>query len=169
MKQTNVTVVGHVATEPRLRETATGAKVTSFRLATNERRFDRSLKEWRDGATMFFSVSCWRGLAENVLSSVKKGQPVIVEGRLHTSSYDDKDGATRTVLEIDAAALGHDLARGVSTFTKADFTARAEQEVSAGLARELDQDEAPPPFDPATGELLDPDDAAVLVGAEQPG
>lgn len=153
--QTNVTVVGHVATEPRLREVATGTKVTNFRLAATERRFDKSLKEWRDGGTMFFTVTCWRGLAENVASSVKKGQPVIVEGRLHVSSYDDKDGATRTVIEIDATALGHDLSRGVSTFTKA--TARTERDMAAELSRELDGEEMPV-FDPVTGEILDPEE-----------
>ncbi len=172
MKQTNVTVVGHVATEPHLRETATGIKVTNFRLATTERRYDRGLKQWRDGDTMFFSVACWRALAENVHSCVRKGQPVIIEGRLHTSSYDDKDGATRVVIEIEASTVGHDLTRGVSAFTKADLGGRAEREI-AEFARDLDRDEAPP-FDPVTGELLEGDEAFLAdqlahVAAEQPG
>ena len=152
--QTNVTVVGHVATEPRLREVASGVKVTNFRLASTERRFDKSLKEWRDGGTMFFTVTCWRGLAENVFSSIQKGQPVIVEGRLHVSSYDDKDGAARTVIEIEAAAVGHDLVRGVSSFTKADAGARAERDAALELARDLESEDVPV-FDLTTGEILE--------------
>lgn len=142
MNQTNVTVVGHVATDPRLREVATGSKVTNFRLASTERRYDKGLKEWRDGGTMFFTVSCWRALAENVFSSVKKGHPVVVEGRLHVNTYDDKEGATRTVLEIDAVVVGHDLTRGVSSFTKGDPAARVERDIAGDLARELDADDA---------------------------
>jgi single-strand DNA-binding protein len=151
--QTTVTVVGHVATEPRLREVATGTKVTSFRLAATERRFDKALKQWRDGGTMFFTVTCWRSLAENVFSSVKKGQPVVVEGRLHVSSYDDKEGVARTVIEIDAGTVGHDLSRGVSIFTKSDLLGRAEKGTAAELAREAD-DEETLGLDPAPDEIV---------------
>jgi single-strand DNA-binding protein len=150
--RTTVTVVGHVATDPRLRDVATGTKVTSFRLATTERRFDKALKEWRDGATMFFTVTCWRSLAENVFSSVTKGQPVVVQGRLHVSSYDDKDGILRNIIEIDAGVVGHDLSRGVSSFTKSDPVVRAEID-AAESAREVEGEEAPS-YEAATGEII---------------
>lgn len=158
MNQTHVTVVGNVATDPRLREVANGSKVLSFRLAVNDRRFDKALKQWRDANTVFFTVTCWRALAENVFSSVSKGQPVIVHGKLSMSTYDDRDGVTRTVIDVDAAAVGHDLSRGVSAFTKADPSAATERELAAELARELDEEEMPA-FDRATGELVDLDES----------
>ena len=124
MNQTNVTVIGRVATEPRMHEVP-GGKVTNFRLATTERFFDKTKNEWRDGDTTFYGVSCWRALAENVAGSVQKGQPVIVEGRLHASSYDDRDGVPRMDIKIEARAVGHDLSWGTSSFAKSERTALA--------------------------------------------
>lgn len=128
MNEILVTVVGNVATDPTLRSTTTGARVATFRMASTERRFDRRLTEWRDGMTTFLTVSVWRAAAENVCSSVRKGQPVIVHGRLYESSYDDKDGNPRTSLELEAYAVGHDLSRGVATFTRATPVAVAVQD-----------------------------------------
>ncbi len=147
MNETIVTVVGHVAKEPAMRTTVAGVRVTSFRLASTERRFDRDIKDWRDGDTIFYTVTCWRTAAENVYSSVQKGQPVVVHGRLKDSSY-DKEGQRRTVIEIAAYAVGHDLTRGVGSFTKAGPAANAEPNVAA----EFDEEET---VDTATGEILD--------------
>lgn len=118
MNETVLTVTGYVAQEPKLRVTAAGTRVVSFRLATTERRFDKSLNGWRDGDTIFFTVTCWRLIGENVLDSLKKGEPVLVQGRLRDGTY-EKEGVSHTVFEIEAHAVGHDLSRGVSRFTKA--------------------------------------------------
>lgn len=120
MRETTLTVVGHVATEPQLRLTSTGTRVVSFRLGSTERRYDKALRGWRDGDTVFWTVTCWRNLGDNALDSLKKGQPVLVFGRLRDGGY-ERDGVRRTVFEIEAYALGHDLSRGVSHFTKASF------------------------------------------------
>lgn len=123
MKETVITVVGNVATDPKLRVTSNGTRVVSFRLASTERRFDKALNGWRDGDTIFYTVTCWRNAGDNVLDSVTTGQPVVVHGRLRTGSY-EKEGQSRTVLEIEAYTLGHDLTRGVSRFTRASQSAR---------------------------------------------
>ncbi len=117
MNETMVTVVGHVASEPTMRVTSAGDRVTRFRLASTERRYDRGAGGWRDGETIFWDVSCWRRAAENVADSVSKGQPVVVHGRMRTRGY-EVDGQRRTSLEIDARTVGHDLTRGVATFRK---------------------------------------------------
>jgi single-strand DNA-binding protein len=49
---------------------------------------------------------------------LKKGQPVIVTGRFYSREYTSKDETSRMSYEVDAAAIGHDLARGISEFTK---------------------------------------------------
>lgn len=152
MNETVVTVAGNVAAEPRSRVIANGARVASFRLAATERRYDKAIGEWRDGDTVFYTVTCWRTMAENVASSVSKGQPMIVSGRLRVSTYEDKEGVLRTSVEIEARALGHDLAWGTSTFTKGSTGGTSEErQAVAQLANELDEEE---PFDPVTGEIL---------------
>ena len=118
MNETVITVVGNVATDPKLRVTASGARVVSFRLASTERRYDKALKGWRDGDTVFYTVTCWRNVGENALDSVVTGQPMVVHGRLRNPRY-EKEGETRSYLDIEAYSLGHDIARGVSRFTRA--------------------------------------------------
>jgi single-strand DNA-binding protein len=84
-------------------------------LASTPRRYDRSLGTWLDEPTTWFSVQCWRGLATNVKSSISKGQPVIVMGRLRTSEW-SQNGETHSRLVLDANSVGHDLTRGTSVF-----------------------------------------------------
>jgi single-strand DNA-binding protein len=118
MIDATVTMTGNVTNEPTLRVTTGGQKVTSFGMAYTERRFDENAGEWRDGETMFARVSCWRAMAENVVDSIAKGQPVFVHGRLRLNSWDDAKGQRHTELDINARAVGHDLTRGVASFRK---------------------------------------------------
>lgn len=116
MNETTVTVVGNVASDVRHVTTARGVSLASFRLASTPRRFDRNLG-WVDGTTSFYSVTCWRHLAEHVRSSVRMGEPVVVTGRLSVREWerDDRRGVT---VEVDATSVGHDLSRGTSTFAR---------------------------------------------------
>ncbi|HEX7105550.1 MAG TPA: single-stranded DNA-binding protein [Acidothermaceae bacterium] len=111
MLDTYVTVVGNLVADPRLMETAGRPAMASFRLASTPRRFDRGAGEWRDGETLFTNVTCWRGLAENVTLSLKKGQSVIVHGRLMKRGYETKTGEHRESVDIDALAVGPELSR----------------------------------------------------------
>ena len=124
MNETMVTVVGNVATEPELRTTASGKRVVNFRLASSPRYYDKGLSAWRDGETVFWAVSCWRGAAENIADSLLKGQPVVVYGQVKYHSYDDKNGQPRTSLDLEATTVGHDLTKGIATFRKAAGTGR---------------------------------------------
>ena len=118
MNDTYLTVSGNVVDEPKLRKTTTnGITVLSFRVASTSRRRDAETGDWSDGDTLFVNVTCWRSLATNVADSLYKGQPVVVHGRFYSRQY-TKDEATRVTYELDAISVGHDLARGVSTFKK---------------------------------------------------
>ena len=121
MNETVITVVGNVVREPSLRVTNNGTRVVDVRLASTERRYDKALGAWRDGETIFYTVTCWRNVAENLMDSVEKGQPLVVHGKLRDGSY-EKDGQWHTDFKIDAYALGHDISRGVSRFTKASVS-----------------------------------------------
>ena len=120
MFDTQVTVVGNLVADPRLNFTKDGQPVASFRVASTPRRFDRASGEWRDGDTLYASVTCWRGLAENVMASLKKGQAAIVIGKLSVRPYETKEGEKRQSVDIEAQAVGPDLARVVTVIKRAE-------------------------------------------------
>lgn len=131
MNDLTITVTGWVATDPRHVVGPTGASLTSFRLASTSRYFDRASNEWVDGQTEWFTVRTFRSAAVTVKRSIEKGQPVVVAGRLRTNEWASEQGP-RTDLLIDATSVGHDLTRGVATFTRA--TGDASLGVSAAEA-----------------------------------
>jgi single-strand DNA-binding protein len=108
---TYVTVTGNLTADPNQRATATGATVVHLRIASSGRKFDKASGQFRDGDPMFINVSCWRSLGGNVFATLRKGDSVIVHGRLLYRSYDDKQGNRHNVHEIDAIAVGPDLSR----------------------------------------------------------
>ncbi len=117
MNDTNLTVIGNIVDEPRTRKTQNGHVVSNFRVATTSRRFDREHQRYVDNQTLYVNVSTWRGMAENVHESLHKGQPVIVTGRYYMREYTVNE-QVRTSYELEATAVGHDLARGVSRFER---------------------------------------------------
>ncbi|SDR33326.1 single-stranded DNA-binding protein [Thermostaphylospora chromogena] len=117
MNDIYVTLVGNVAAEPRQHTLADGSRVTSLRVATTSRYFDKKLQEWRDGDKAFFAVRCWRGLGDNVAQSVRLGQPVVIHGRLRIREF-EREGERRFIPEVEATSVGHDLRWGVSSFSR---------------------------------------------------
>ncbi|MFT2017068.1 single-stranded DNA-binding protein [Streptomyces sp. 796.1] len=117
MNETEVTVVGNVATPPDYRETGAGVAVVRFRLAVTARRWDRERAQWVDGGTSFYTVRAWRGLAANVAASVALGEPLIVRGRLRIHEQ-ERDGKKWFSADLDAIGIGHDLSRGTSAFRR---------------------------------------------------
>ena len=112
MHEPFITVVGNIGQQPRTRVVAGGQVVTDFRIASTPRKVDRATGAWSDGETIWFGVSCWRQLAENVAASVKTGDRVVVTGRLLARSWKNEQGEERSGLEIDAQTVSFDLARG---------------------------------------------------------
>jgi single-strand DNA-binding protein len=118
INEAHISLSGFVATQPFLRETRTGIPTLTMRVAWTPRRLDRVTGEWVDGDTSFASVVCFRRLAENTATCLRKGDPVVIRGRLSTRNYEDRNGVQRTNVDIDAASIGHDLSRGVATFQR---------------------------------------------------
>jgi single stranded DNA-binding protein len=118
MAQPTITVLGIVATQPAVQTTKRGTPYAAFRLAQTERRFNPRTNRWEDGDTSWYSVTCWRSFGENVAQSLKVGQPVVVTGRLKMREFTTDDGTSRQQAELHAIAVGHDIKRGVSSFTK---------------------------------------------------
>jgi single-strand DNA-binding protein len=90
-----------------------------LRIAYTTRWRNRETGEWADGATTFVNVQCWRQLADNVATCLRKGEPVLVMGRLRIRSYNDAEGKPRSSVEIEANSVGHDLTRGTAHFSRA--------------------------------------------------
>jgi single-strand DNA-binding protein len=113
-----VTLVGFVAQDPTIRVTATGKQLGKVRVGTTPRYRDGETGQWRDGEASYFTVTCWSRLAAHVRGSLHKGDPVIVKGKLKTSTFEDKNGQMRTSTEITADTMGHDLSRGTANYMR---------------------------------------------------
>jgi single-strand DNA-binding protein len=107
--ETPVTIVGNVVAEPELRFTPSGAAVTSFRVASTPRYFNKEANEWTDGEPLFMTCNAWRNLGENVAETLSKGMRVIVQGNMKQRNWEDKEGAKRSTIEVEVSAVGPEL------------------------------------------------------------
>ncbi|MGW0333886.1 single-stranded DNA-binding protein [Streptomyces sp. NPDC003011] len=157
MNETMVCAVGNVATQPVYREPASGASAR-FRLAVTTRYWDREKSTWTDGHTNFFTVWANRQLATNAAASLNVGDPVIVQGRLKVRTEGREGQQSRTSADIDAVAIGHDLARGTSAFrrTKQGEMATAGAPQQSGPSWETPAPAAEPTAEPTAEQRPEP-------------
>jgi single-strand DNA-binding protein len=136
MSDSTITVRGWLGADVNLREVG-DVPVASFRLACTPRKFNRRTETWSDGLTQWYTVTAWRALAQNCAASLRRGDPVVVHGRLETRTYVNGNDVEVLSFEIDAVHVGHDLSRGTSAFTRSqrpDEAPSSAEEVSAGEA-----------------------------------
>lgn len=117
MNDIYITLTGNVAAEPRQYSFDDGTRVTSLKVFTSHRYFDKKTGQWTDGERVCFTVRCWRALGDNVADCVRAGQPVVVSGKLRIREF-GAEGDRRFMPEIEASAVGHDLRWGTGVFTK---------------------------------------------------
>ena len=117
MNETYVTVSGNVVGDPVVRTTSANVPFVTFRVASNVRRLNFKTGEYADAGTNFVNVTAFRALGVNLANSLKKGEPVIVYGRMRVNQWVNGEKSGTTV-EIDAYNVGHDLTWGQTTFTK---------------------------------------------------
>ncbi len=103
MSFNKIIIVGNLGRDPELKYTPQGQGVCEFSVATSEKRKDNigEIKE----ETTWFKVSFWGKLAEVASQYLSKGRQVYIEGRLRTREWTDKEGRTRTSLEISGSEL----------------------------------------------------------------
>lgn len=116
--ETMITVQGWVGNAPVLRD-AGGAAVLNFRVGCTPRHYDKATESWVDSETQWYSVSAWRRLAAHGARSLRRGDAVIVHGRVNHRAYRTSSGVEGVSVEIEALAMGHDLNRGIAQFHKA--------------------------------------------------
>ena len=179
MNESYTTIQGRVVATPESRITRTGVPFTAFRLASTSRRPNPQTREYEDGPTNFFNVTAFRTLGANVGNSLKKGDPVIVYGRLRVNQWMRNDNTPATSVEIDAYSVGHDLTWGTTELVK---VSRAQMDQTDRLADPSIQtvhaqlEGYPVPDDADTDEYVmadappqaSPDDEGVVQEDEQP-
>lgn len=105
---THMTVVGNLTADPELRY-AGQTPVTNFTIASTPRTFNRQTNDWVDGETLFIRVNVWREQAENAAHSLTKGTRVVATGILKSRTFDDREGNSRTQLELEVEEIGPSL------------------------------------------------------------
>lgn len=122
---TSVTVTGNLTRDPETKQLPDGVVVTKLRLAETERKLNRDTGVWEDVHTSYYTVSCFRTLAQRVGSDLKKGDPVVVTGRQQVRQWKRQDGCANSDTEILAKTVGVDLQRISVQVLRRDRTAAA--------------------------------------------
>lgn len=112
-----ILIRGFTASDPALSTLPNGVPVVNFRLASTPRWQDAT-GTWKEGTTNWYTVKAYRRLAQNIATSIEKGQPLVVSGRQRISRWNREDGTQGTTVEVDALGIGHDLNYGTSIFAR---------------------------------------------------
>lgn len=138
--ETQITIAGIVITEIAHRTVSENVSVANFRVGSTERKYNKEAAEWVDGETLYLGVNCWRKLADNVRAALRKGDAVLVHGKLRLR-YGEATGERRQFYEIDATSVGLDLSRvhAVSTAPEIVAPRTEEQSVEAAASEEREQ------------------------------
>ena len=137
-----VILIGNVGKDPEVKYAPSGVALAKFSLATNERFKDKS-GEWQD-RTEWHNVLAWQRLAEIVGEYVRKGAKLYIEGKLQTSSWEDRSSGEKKyrteIIARDIVLLG---SREAADETD---SARAQEErepVHAGAGEVVDSEDIP--------------------------
>jgi single-strand DNA-binding protein len=124
-------------------------------------RFRTANGEWRDGETTWITVHCSRTLADNVRFSLRKGDPVIVVGRLTTRTFEYSDGSGKgSTLRVEASGVGHDLGLGCSTYRRVKSVSKESRQTEGTVESAVSV---------ATGVLPEEADGIIPDYSDEPG
>lgn len=115
----SIELVGNLGGDPNLRFLPQGDAVANFSVGDTPRRMDKTTGQFVNGETLWLDVEVWGSLAENVANSLKKGDRVVVLGRLVADSYTDKKtGERKVVTKVKADSVSPDLRFATAQVTK---------------------------------------------------
>ncbi len=140
MSFNKITIVGNLGRDPELRYTPQGTAVCSFSVATSEKRKDKS-GEMQD-VTTWFKITLWNKQAETASKWLTKGKPIYIEGRLRTEEWTDKDGKTRTSLEVFGTDMQFIGSKGDSNMSSSSSSDMDNEPIASGSSTAND-DEIP--------------------------
>lgn len=128
---------GRAATNPSI-SGAKGDRV-SFRAVSTERRYDEAAGDWVDGDEFGANVVCWGKLGAAVLQLVRKGDPVVIDGRMSTRKF-DRNGTPDYFTECKADHVGVDVGRAAGRIMR-NPAGLTEQNMATGPAGPADTGE----------------------------
>lgn len=96
-------LTGRLVADPEIKYTPSGSEVAQFRIAVNRNYKAKGSEQWQE-ETFFITIIAWNRLAEKVEKTFKKGQSVMVEGRLRIRDY-EVDGVKKWMTEVIANDL----------------------------------------------------------------
>jgi single-strand DNA-binding protein len=150
-----VILIGNLGKDAETRFTPSGTAKTTFSVATSRRWKDQQSGEWKE-ETDWHNIVAWR--SENVAQYLTKGKKVYIEGRLHSRSYDDKDGVKKYITEVVADEVillgGRDAEAGGES--GASPSSGYDQPVSMPRSAQAPRPVARPAAAPATAAQPDP-------------
>jgi single-strand DNA-binding protein len=115
MNESYVTLQGWVGNDVDVRAVG-DTQCVSFRVGSTPRYVKNGT--WVDGQTSWYTVNCWRGLGKNVSDSIRRGDAVVVHGRVRVDVWEREGHPASVTWIVDATFVGHDLNRGTSSFAK---------------------------------------------------
>ena len=101
LNMNRASLLGHAGRDPEIRDLANGEKAATFTLATTEKWKDRESQPAE--ATEWHRIVVYGPTVAAVETMVRKGDAVLVEGRIATREYRDREDVARTVTEIVVA------------------------------------------------------------------
>ena len=122
MSENTITIAGNTTRDPELKFLNSGQASVQLGVAVNRRWFDKKTDSWEEKVS-FFDVVAYGPLAENVASSIGRGDRVVVTGRLEQRSYETAAGEKRQAFEINADEIAPSLKWATASVTR---TPRAE-------------------------------------------
>lgn len=125
-----ITLAGNITRDPELRYTQGGSGVVSFGLAVNRSWKNRKTDEWEE-ETHFFQITAWQDLAENAAASLTKGARVVVQGRLQTREYENREGVTVKTTEVTADEIAASLKRATVEIARTERTSAPKPQKAA--------------------------------------
>lgn len=98
-------IMGFVGADPKINTTQSGRKVASFSVATTEPGYTTKEGKTIAERTEWHTIVLWGRTAEVAEKYIRKGSSVFVQGKIRTRSYQDKQGQTKYVTEIEAEMM----------------------------------------------------------------
>jgi len=111
LTQNACSLIGNLGDDPELRYTPNGQAVANFSMAVTQKFGEKEETTW-------VKVVCWRDLAENVSESLRKGNRVMVIGRIQVRQWETEDGQKRSAMEVNAEAVGPELRWATAEVTR---------------------------------------------------
>ena len=138
-----VILVGHVGSDPEVRDLPSGSSVATFSIATSEKYKNKAGETVEQ--TEWHRLELWEGLAKIAQQYVKKGSQVYVEGKIKTEEWVDKDGVAKKGIRIRVNTMT--LLGSASGNNNNNNTPNTSNEPKQATANDYVSDNSPAPDD----------------------